>query len=406
VVLAGQTMVSAFPQKPVPFEASLEIQAVVDGNNAFTLDLYQKLRAQPGNLFFSPFSISSALAMTSAGARGRTEMEMTNGLHLNLPPEKLHPACRELLTRMDRIQRGRRIVLKCARALWCQKNHPLAPDFLKLVRENYSADAKAVDFKNSPGAAADEINHWVDAETSQKSPGGIEPGQLTRDTRMVLGDVIYFKGKWLKQFKGRDTRPAPFHIATNETVTVPMMYQQGEFKHAMTEDDSVELLELPYSGGDLSMVILLPTQYGPDNEDNTLVGLEPRLTSDNLRAWLAQLDHATPSKMSVWLPRFTTASSFNLVNDLKALGMTSAFDNTADFSGMDGTTNLFLSDVIHKTFVKVDEAGTEAAAVTLVLVKTKSMSGRFQVDHPFIFLIRENGSGSILFFGRIMDPTK
>lgn len=406
--LLTRAVASILPQNPVPFESSAEINTVVEGNNAFALDLYQKLRAQPGNLFFSPFSISSALAMTSAGASGQTESEMTNTLHLNLPPEKLHPAFQALIARIDRIQRWNRIILKCANSLWCQKDHPFVPGFLKVVHENYSAEARLVDFMHSPGSVADKINDWVNFKTDHKISSAIGPDTLDSTTKMVLGDAIYFKGKWLHQFKEKDTRPEPFHVTTNETVTVPMMHQRGEFKYVMSEDYAVQMLELPYSGQDLSMVILMPSpmEYMLDAEHNDVFDLEQKLTSDNLHAWLTKLDHANPHKTSLGLPRFTTEGSFNLVNELKALGMTSAFDDRADFSGMDGTTNLFLSDVIHKTFVKVDEAGTEAAAVSLVVVKTKGMDEKFYVDRPFIFLIRDNGSGSILFLGRIIDPTK
>ena len=232
--------------------------------------------------------------------------------------------------------------------------------------------------------------------------------QFTPDTRLALCDAIYFRGKWLHPFKKKDTQPSSFQVATNETVTVPMMYESAPFKHAMTEDYSVELLELPYSGQDLSMIILLPgrAEYVPDAEHNDVHDLEQKLTAENLQAWLKTLDAANPHKTSVRLPRFTTTSSFNLANQLKALGMASAFGGAADFSGLDGTKNLFLSDVFHQSFVEVNEAGTEATAVTIVMAASKSMNDRFVVDHPFIFLIRENGSGSILFLGRIIDPTK
>jgi serpin B len=275
-----------------------------------------------------------------------------------------------------------------------------------LLHENYSAAAQSADFKAAPGRAADEISHWIDANTNHKIPKGLEPGQLTPDTRLVLCDAIYFKGKWQHQFKDKDTKPEPFYVTTNETVTVPMMHQSAEFKHAHSQDDSVEMLELPYSGLDLSMVILMPTKHGPDGDQNDVFALEQKLTAGNLHMWLAELDQSPPDKTLVALPRFTTRSSFNLANDLKALGMSSAFNGTADFSGMDGTKNLYLSDVIHQTFIEVNEAGTEAAAVTVVLAKTKAMREFISVDHPFIFLIRDNGSGSILFLGRIIDPTK
>jgi len=207
-----------------------------------------------------------------------------------------------------------------------------------------------------------------------------------------------------------DTKPTPFHVSTNETVTVPMMYQKEHFKMALSDDDSVEMLELPYAGTDLSMIILLPSDakyYFPEAGLNDVYALEQKLTADNLRTWLKKLDQANLHETWVALPRFTTTQNYDLVPELKSLGMISAFDVTnANFSGMDGTTNLFLSDVIHKAFVKVDESGTEAAAVTLILVKTKGQIESFIVDHPFIFLIRDNGSGNILFLGRIVDPTK
>ncbi len=413
VVLIGSGLAwmifSAWPETPIPFASSPEIKSIVDGNNAFALDLYQKLKDQPGNLFFSPYSISTALAMTCAGARGQTEAEMTNALHFTLPPEKLHPAFKALAARMDRILRWHRVVLKTANALWCQRDYPFSADFVRLVRENYFAEAKSVDFKNAEGAAT-EINRWVDRKTDHKITGGVEPGQLTPLTRLVLSDAIYFKGQWQHQFKVRDTKPAPFQVTTNESVTVPMMYQKGHFKTAFSDDYSVGLLELPYTGTDLSMIILLPSgaeYYFPETEPNDVQALAQKLTADHLRIWLKKLDQADPHETWVALPRFATTQRFELVKPLKALGINSAFDDkSADFSGMDGTTNLFVSDVIHKAFVKVDESGTEAAAVSLVLAKTKGMANRFLADHPFIFLIRENGSGSILFLGRIIDPTK
>lgn len=405
LVWAGTSML---PDTSRSFESSPEIQSVVDGNNAFALDLYQKLKDKPGNLFFSPYSVSSALAMTCAGARGQTESEMTNALHFNLPPEKLHPAFKALTARLESLQRWNRIALQCANSLWCQKDHPFAGDFLKTVRENYSAEARPVDFKNSPGAAADEINRWIDAKTNHKIPDGIAPGQITQDLRLALCDVIYFKGKWLHPFDKKDTKPLPFQVTTNETVTVPMMYQHSQAKHAMSEDYSVEMLELPYIGQDLSMIILLPSriEYVPDTEHNDVYDLEQKLTPENLRAWLKMLDEKNLHKTSVRLPRFTTASRFDLVDKLKSLGMTSAFSGAADFSGMDGTKNLYLSDVFHQALVEVNESGTEATAMTFTMAASKSMDDRFIADHPFIFLIRDNGSGSILFLGRIIDPTK
>lgn len=408
VALLLCAVVFNLPATPISFTPSPEVKAVVDGNSAFALDLYQKLKDRPGNVFFSPFSVSTALAMTSTGARAETRMQMTHVLHLNLPPEKLLPAFKALLERTKKIQRWNRIILKSANSLWCQKDYPFKLEFSRLVDENYFAETKSVDFKNAPAAVADEINRWVERKTSGRISSIAAAGQFTPLTQLALCDAIYFKGKWQHQFKAHDTKPAPFHISTNETVTVPMMSQKGHFKIAYSDDSSVELLEMPYTGKDLSMVILLPqTEYSaPDDDQPGLPDLETKLTAANLRLWLAKLDQAAEHETWVALPRFITTQSFNLVPELKSLGLTSPFSDSADFAGMDGATNLFLSDVMHKAFVDVNESGTEAAAVTLVIGKSRGMAGRFIVDHPFIFMIRENGSGSILFLGRIIDPTK
>jgi len=397
-----------FSEPPIPFTASPEVKSAVDGNTAFALDLYQKLKARPGNLFFSPYSVSTALAMTYAGARGQTESEMAKALHFNPAQTNLPAAFGALGARMNQIQRWNRITLTTANSLWCQKDYHFTEAFLNLARKYYGAEARRVDFKRSPQAASSEINQWVERETKGKINNVVEPGQFTDPTRLLLCDAIYFKGAWQHQFKMSDTKPGAFHITTNETVTVPMMSQKARFKLARSDDDSVELLELPYSGTDLSMIILLPQVEYPasDAEQPGLPDLEQKLAADNLWAWLFKLDQARSREAWVTLPRFTTTQSFELAKELKSLGMPSAFNDSADFSGMDGTTNLFIAEVIHKAFVEVNEAGTEAAATTWVNAQALSQSGSFIVDHPFIFLIRENGSGTILFLGRIVDPTK
>jgi serpin B len=286
---------------------------------------------------------------------------------------------------------------------------------MNLVRKSFRAEVRQVDFKHSASAASDEINKWVERNTKGKIKDVVEPGQFADLTRLVLCNAIYFNGKWLHQFKMSDTKPAPFHVTTNETVTVPMMFQESEFKMAVSDDYAIELLELPYSGNNLSMIILLPVSLRgrPNFEPNSLAGLkqelaadnlhnlydlEQKLTVENLHTWLAKLDQANPHKTSVGLPRFTTIQSFDLTKELKSLGMPLAFGDT---------TNLYISDVLHKAFAEVNEAGPEAAAATSVeMTLGMSESGHFIVDHPFIFLIRENGSGTILFLGRIIDPTK
>lgn len=407
LLLLGSFGVSLLPARPRSFEASPETKSVVDANNAFAIDLYQQLKERRGNLFFSPYSVSSALAMTCTGARGPTEQEMTNTLHFGLPPEKLSAAFKGLTSRLTGLQRWNRITLSCANSLWAQKNYPFAESFVENLRENFSAETRLVDFRSSAADAAAEINRWIDAQTRHKIPGRFSPVQLSPDTRLALCNTIYFKGEWRHQFKKSKTHPAPFQVATNHSVTVPMMSQGASFKRVLLEDRSLELLELPYYGGDLSMVILLPGRFGSESDPELGVfELERKLTAENLKTWQAALDRKAPHTVSVRLPRFKMADSFNLVPELKGLGMSSAFDSAADFSGMDNSHQLYLSDVFHQTFVEVNETGTEAAAWTLATAKSKGKNDSFVVDHPFIFLVRDNSTGSILFLGRIIDPTK
>jgi serine protease inhibitor len=403
----------AWPQTSRPFDSSPDASTAVAANTAFAIDLYQELKTQPGNLFFSPYSISSALAMTYAGARGQTESEMTKVLHFDPGQTNVHAGFHALTYRINDLQRWNRIKLLTANSLWCQQDYRFKDTFLNLVKRDYHAEARPVDFEKAPDFARSQINRWVSQKTDGKIQNIMAPGSVSPETRLVLCNAIYFKGKWQAQFKTRDTRPAAFYVSSNETVTVPMMSLDAYFKRAYIDDASVGLLELPYVGNDLSMVILLPgNAMGPgpgemsEMKQASLSDLEEKLTPENLHSWLALLDRAASEKESISLPRFTTTQSFDLTENLKAMGMPSAFGDTADLSGMDGTRGLYLSSVLHKAFVQVDESGMEAAAATAVTVIASVVAQPFVVDHPFIFLIRDNGSGTILFMGRIVDPTK
>jgi serpin B len=403
------TVLGLLPANPRPFAISPEIRSVVEANNAFAIDLYQKLRDNRGNLFFSPYSISSVLAMTCAGAGGQTKSEMVKALHFDSEGVAVPVAFKKLTDRIREVQRWNRITLMSANSIWCQQNHPLAAKFLSSVRENYNGDAKSVSFINAPEAAQNEINSWVSQKTGGKIQNLIEPGKLSDSTRMVLCNAIYFKGKWQTQFKASETRRAPFYVSTNRIVNVPMMRQEARFKIMRSDDMTVSLIELPYIGSDLSMVIILPVTEPEFDSEHVipLSDVEGNLTSQTLRSWLAELDQCNAYKAIVSIPRFKTGQDFDLSGCLKALGMASAFDkDKANFSGMDETTNLYVSDVFHRAFVEVNESGTEAAAASLVFVKTRSMPERFIANHPFIFLIRDNATGSILFLGRIVDPTE
>jgi serpin B len=390
--------VGSFGDRPVPFMPTPAVNTLVAGNTALALDLYQKLRTAPGNVFFSPFGVSTGLGLVYAGARGDTERELGRAAHFGLGQADLHPAFGDLIHRLARLQHGSRLTVVTANGLWRQQGHPFSKDFLELAHKRYGAKAEAADFTQAAGVASSRINAWAARQTRGRIGGVLEAGRLDPDTRLVLCNVLYFKGNWRAQFDAKKTCPAPFHVSTNETVSVPTMTQEAELKLARIQEPQAALVELPYYGGDLVMVIILPEAA------DGLTELEDALTVENLNAWLARLDEAAPYKTQVHLPRFTARQSLNLVPVLRSLGIVSAFNGAADFSGMDGTTNLFLGSTLQQTFVEVNERGTEAAAATLFEARTKSMPGRFYADHPFLFLIRDRGSGTILFMGRLANP--
>jgi serpin B len=370
--------------------------SIVQGNNDFAFDLYAQLAKKDGNLFFSPYSISAALAMTSAGARNQTLAEMEKALHFPAQ-ERLHPLFAALHKEVNGQNQGKRAYeLRTANKLWGQKGLAFKADFLKLTADSYGAGLEEVDFAGATEAARLKINAWAEKETNDKIKDLLKPGLLTTDTRLVLTNAIYFKGDWQYQFKKDQTREGAFHLAGGKTVKAPLMHQKGAFKFAFLPDLSA--LELPYSGKDLSMVVLLP--HKPDG----LADLEKKLNAELFHAALRRL--MPEPRLEVTLPKFQTTSEFSLKQALEALGMKQAFSKGADLSGLTGAPDLFISDVVHKAFVDVNEQGTEAAAATGVVVDAKSAPPAFVADHPFVFLIRDNRNGSVLFLGRLVDPTK
>lgn len=376
-----------------------DIDSIVVGNNTFAIDLYKQLAKNEGNLFFSPYSISSALAMTYAGARGETAEQMADVLHLDLAPERLHPAFSDLTEMFN--APGKSYCLSVANALWGQIGYEFRQEFLDITNKYHGAGFKEVDYTDDENREQTRrsINKWVESKTNDKIKDLIKPGDLTRLTRLVLTNAIYFKGQWERPFEPEATRLMPFHIAPEETVDVPTMHKAAEFNYA--ENNRIQLLEMPYTDGDLSMVILLPK---PEYE---LAKLEGILDPENMRSWLSQLSRR---EVEVFLPRFKLEERFILNETLQDLGMIDAFDeNTADFSGMTTSRQgIFISKVIHQSFVEVNEEGTEAAAATAVAVGTKSIMldkpPVFRADRPFIFMIRDLRSGTILFMGRLADP--
>jgi serpin B len=383
------------PNGVAPVSAQ-DLKTLTGNNNQFAMDLYGRLKENSGNLFFSPYSISTALAMTYAGSRNNTEREMARTMRYTLGQDKLPAVFSAQQASLRAIEKKGDVQLSVANALWPHLTYTFLPEFIELNRRYYGVDITQVDYVTATEAARLTINDWVDKKTSGKIKDLIGPDILDPLTRLVLTNAIYFKGFWAEQFKKDATRPMAFHVTETETKDVPTMFQKNTFRYKATQD--VQVLELPYKGRDLSMIVLLPRDI------DGLDAMEKTLNAEQLNAWTADLHDM---ELNVFLPKFTMTSEFSLSDALKAMGMKDAFTQAADFSGMDGTTLLMITAVLHKAFVAVDEEGTEAAAATAVVIGIKSMPmlEEFRANHPFLFLIRENVTGSILFLGRVADPS-
>lgn len=371
--------------------------ALAAGNTRFGLDLYGRLREAPGNLFLSPFSISTALAMTAAGARGTTLDEMREVLRLPADP---HPAFRALLAGLAPAGGGGRpFDLAVANAIWAQKGYPWRDEFKRLVADHYRAGANDAEFVGDPDGARKAINLWVQKQTRDVVKDLIPPDVVTALTRMVLTNAIYFKGQWAGPFDKPSTKPQPFHLAGGGTADAPLMYRMGPHRYA--EGDGYQVLDLPYRGDRVSMTVFLPAK--PDG----LPALEKALTADRLAEDLGRL--RTESRVHVHLPRFKAEKQFRLKEPLQAMGMKAAF-GAADFSGMHtGTEHLQITEVVHKAVVEVDEEGTTAAAGTAVVVGRAPSPPPpppkvFRADRPFLFLLRDAATDTVLFLGRLTDP--
>ncbi|MCR4403956.1 MAG: serpin family protein [Candidatus Acetothermia bacterium] len=391
-----EVLQSSKPRETSPQVDQHELEELVTGNSAFALDLYAALRGEGGNLFYSPYSISLALAMTYAGARGETERQMGATLHFTLSQDRLHPAFNALDLALA--SRGRAVSegfrLNRANSLWGQLGYPFLESFLDTLAENYGAGLRLLDFQNRPEESRLVINDWVSDQTAGRIQDLLPEGSIGSDTRLVLTNAIYFKAAWKNPFNESLTQPGPFHLLDGSQATVPLMRQTATFGYAA--GPGYQAVELPYDGDELSMVVLLP-------EEGRFEEFEGSLEPDRLSAILNELQ---PQSVELTMPKFRYTSSFSLRDTLAAMGMPIAFSELADFSGMNGTGGLAISDVIHKAFVAVDEAGTEAAAATAVVIRETAVLPSIEVrlDRPFIFLIRDIPSGSILFIGRVLNP--
>jgi serpin B len=399
-----------------PVASQADLSAVVDGNNAFALDAYQTLKGDK-NLFFSPYSISIALAMTYAGAGGTTEQQMADALHFTLPQEKLHPVFNALDLELS--QRGlgakgkddKGFRLNIVNAIWGQKDYTFLQDFLDILAENYGAGLRLLDFENAPEPSRITINDWVSDQTEGRIKDLIPPGSISGITRLVLTNAIYFNAAWQNAFQKEATSDGTFYLLDRNEITVPMMHQTEWFNY--TEGSDYQAVELPYDGNELSMLVLLP-------KAGQFTAFEDSLDAGKVASVVQALDN---KKVVLTMPKLEFTSSFNLNAALSDMGMPVAFVSPpepglpcstryANFSGMIGKCDLYISDVIHKAFISVAETGTEAAAATAVIIGMATASPQMEpeqivymtIDHPFIFLIRDIQTGTILFVGRVMNP--
>ena len=361
--------------------------------NSFGLDLYRVLSGKEGNIFFSPFSISTALAMTYLGADGNTALQMKQVLHFE--DEGLHESFSELIASLDKPAEAYRLIT--ANALWVQKNYPLLESFLKDIDRYYRAPVNIVDFVTDLDNSIRKVNDWIEEKTAGKIKNMLTKDDVDSLTRLILTNAIYFKGKWKTPFDEKLTKKDFFYVNENTKVEVDMMELTEKFEYY--EDDRVQVLKLPYAGSSLSMVIVLP------RVNVKLIELEKDLTKEKIEQWLKNLSE---TRVQLFLPRFKILERLSMKETLVKMGMTDAFSDKANFSKIDGTLKLKIQNVIHQAFVEVNEEGTEAAAATAVIVGIKMampvMPVIFRADRPFMFFIQEETSNTILFMGRLQKP--
>ncbi len=403
----GEVAKSTLKRELAPAVSASDAKELAEDNRDFAFDLYHVIldNEKPGNLFYSPHSISIALAMAYGGARGETATEMADALKFGLGQDKLHAAFNkldlELAKRKDSPVGeggGEPFQLSVVNATWGQKGYSFQDSYLDLLAVNYGAGLNLMDFKNETEASRKKINQWVEDQTNNRIKDLLPAGVIDADTRLVLTNAIFFKAGWAEKFAEGQTKQAAFTQLDGATVQVDMMMAESERRYAMV--DGHQIAELAYVGGDVSMVVMLPEEGGFESFEDDLDG-------DKIGEYLEAMKI---EKGTLKFPKFSFGSDVPLKESLEALGMKTAFMGAADFSGIDGTKELLIADVLHKSFVAVDEEGTEAAAATAVVFGPTSApepEEKFEmtVDRPFIFVIRDNPTGAILFVGRVVDPS-
>jgi len=375
-----------------------DVQALARDGRRFAVDIYTRLANSSGNLFFSPWSIRTALGMAYAGARTHTAQQMAEALHDSLGEVRLHPAASQLEKELRAVggKNAPRAELVTAHAVWVARGMRLERDFTHTLSVDYATKPREIDFRDGR-EASEVINAWVEKQTRARIRDLIPPNALGLATRIVLCDAIYFRGAWRDSFFYQRTIDRSFRLPDGSSATVPFMHARHTLRYAQNE--SLQVLELPYRCDKLAMLVILP------RDADGLGAVERQLDPESLATWDSRMEGV---EALVTLPKFRIEREFSLVGPLAAMGMGDAFTERADFSGIARERPLFISGVYHKAFVAVDEKGTEAAAATAIptlgTVPLSELPVMFTADHPFLFLIRDRPSGAILFMGRLADP--
>lgn len=377
---------------------AVQTAAVTASNNQFATALYSQLSGHEGNIFFSPASIASAMAMTYAGARGPTAQEIARVLHFDLPPEQLNAAFGQLLKQWNG-GADRPYQLAVANAFWGQQGYPFSPVFSHVLQASYGASVHDVNFRESE-AARQIINKWVADQTQGKITDLMPPDAIDASTVLALTNAIYFKAAWDQPFYEQATRPGPFTLSGGKSADVPMMHQMAEFRYL--KEAGFSALQMPYADDAFSMIAFLP------DANDGLPAFEKSITAEKLDQWLQRLHQSTARDVRVTFPKFKMTQQIDLRKVLSEMGIKLAFSPAADLSGMnDGKERLLITAAVHKAYVDVNEKGTEAAAATGIAAGRAALINNiatFTADHPFLFVIRDNRSGSILFMGRVQSP--
>jgi len=371
---------------------TLDAQTIVEGNNQFAFDLLSQLKDQKNNVFFSPYSISTALFMTAGGARGNTEKQMIKVLHQSQNSVAYHKSFGALITKVGA---KKNVELSIANSIWPQKGYHFKPEYLLLLKTAYKSQVTECDFSKDPNGEALKINKWVADKTKNKITDIIEPGALDASTKLVLANAIYFYGEWKTTFDSAKTIEASFYRKAEEISNVKFMNALFAMEYA--HNDMFKMISIPYKNNEVSMLIFLPNE--PDSFNTALNNLD-------IRQYSALSKQLLPQKIDLFLPKFKIETEYMLQDLLPDMGMVDAFSGEANFSGMTGDKSLLISKVIHSAFIDVNEKGTEAAAATVVVVSRNGGNHTITIklDHPFIFMIKDNATGQLLFMGIMNNP--